>query len=120
MAVRYMVTDVDAAVAFYTEHLGFQLERRWGPPFAILSSKDLELWISGPGTSATRPMPDGREPEPGGWNRLVIEVDDLTARVESMKAAGVVFRNEIITGPGGSQVLAEDGAGNVVELFEAR
>ena len=118
MAVRYMVTDVDAAVAFYTEHLGFQLERRWGPPFAILSSKDLELWISGPGTSAARAMPDGREPEPGGWNRIVVQVDDLASTVETMRRAGVTFRNEIISGPGGQQVLAEDPSGNPIELFQ--
>ena len=118
--VRYLVSDVDTALEFYTQQLGFALEQRMGPPFAIVTRDDLRLWLSGPGTSATRPMPDGREPEPGGWNRLVIEVDDLPALVQSMKAAGVVFRNEIITGPGGSQVLAEDGAGNVVELFEAR
>ena len=117
--VRYIVSDVDVALDFYTKHLGFALENRMGPPFALISKGDLRLWLSGPGTSATRPMPDGREPEPGGWNRIVVEVDDLASLVEEMRAAGVVFRNDIVTGPGGSQILAEDGAGNVVELFQA-
>jgi len=85
----------------------------------MIVKDDLTVWISGPDTSATRPMPDGRAPEPGGWNRFVVEVDDLAALVETIKAAGVVFRNEITTGPGGSQILAENGVGNVVELFQA-
>jgi catechol 2,3-dioxygenase-like lactoylglutathione lyase family enzyme len=117
--VRYIVSDVDVALDFYTNHLGFKLQDRMGPPFALISKGDLRLWLSGPGTSATRPMPDGREPEPGGWNRIVAEVGDLAPLVEEMRASGVVFRNEIVTGPGGSQILAEDGAGNVVELFQA-
>jgi catechol 2,3-dioxygenase-like lactoylglutathione lyase family enzyme len=116
--VRYLVSNVDTALEFYTQHLGFELIQRMGPPFAMVARDDLTLWLSGSGTSATRPMPDGREPEPGGWNRVVVEVEDLTEAVESMKAAGVIFRNEIVTGPGGSQVLAEDGVGNVVELFQ--
>lgn len=116
--VRYLVDDVDAAVAFYTERLGFALEQRMGPAFAIVSSGDLSLWLSGPRSSAARPMPDGRRPEPGGWNRLVVQVDDLQARVDQLKQSGLSFRNEIVTGPGGKQILLEDSSGNVVELFE--
>jgi catechol 2,3-dioxygenase-like lactoylglutathione lyase family enzyme len=116
--VRYLVEDVDTAVAFYTDHLGFDLERRMGPAFAIVSQGDLSLWLSGPQSSAARPMPDGRQPEPGGWNRLVVVVDDLEAKVEALKQAGLSFRNEVVTGPGGRQILLEDTAGNAVELFE--
>jgi catechol 2,3-dioxygenase-like lactoylglutathione lyase family enzyme len=116
--VRYLVDDVEAAVAFYTGHLGFTLERRMGPAFAIVSNEDLSLWLSGPQSSAARPMPDGRQPAPGGWNRLVVVVDDLEAKVEEMKQSGLSFRNEIVTGPGGKQILLEDKAGNAVELFE--
>jgi catechol 2,3-dioxygenase-like lactoylglutathione lyase family enzyme len=118
--IRYLVDDVDHAVAFYTEHLGFSLERRMGPAFAIVSLGDVALWASGPQSSAARSMPDGRRPEPGGWNRLVIEVDDLEAKVTELKQAGLQFRNEIVTGPGGKQILLEDPAGNPVELFEPR
>lgn len=117
-SVRYLVDDVDAAVGFYTEKLGFELKARWGPPFAMVSRGDLTLWLSGPESSAARPMPDGEQPEPGGWNRLVIEVDDVDADVEVLKQAGVRFRNEIITGPGGKQIVLEDSAGNPVELFQ--
>lgn len=116
--VRYLVENVDAAVDFYTDHLGFALERRMGPAFAILSHGDLALWLSGPQSSAARPMPDGRQPEPGGWNRLVLVVDDLDAKVEVMERAGLRFRNEVVSGPGGRQILLEDPAGNPVELFE--
>jgi catechol 2,3-dioxygenase-like lactoylglutathione lyase family enzyme len=116
--VRYLVDDVDTAVAFYTDHLGFALERRMGPAFAIVSRGDLSLWVSGPQSSAARPMPDGRQPGPGGWNRLVVEVDGLEAKVEAMKQAGLSFRNEIVTGPGGKQIVLDDTAGNPVELFE--
>ncbi len=117
--VRYLVDDVDAAVAFYTGHLGFALEQQMGPAFALVSRDDLTLWLSGPQSSAARPMPDGSRPEPGGWNRLVLEVDDLEAEVERLRQAGLSFRNEIVTGPGGKQILLEDSAGNPVELFEA-
>jgi catechol 2,3-dioxygenase-like lactoylglutathione lyase family enzyme len=120
VVVRYLVDDVDAAAAFYTEHLGFTLDRRMGAAFAIVSSGDLLLWLSGPESSAARPMPDGRQPEPGGWNRLVIQVEDLDARVEALRQAGLTFRNEIVTGPGGKQIVLEDSAGNPVELFEPR
>jgi catechol 2,3-dioxygenase-like lactoylglutathione lyase family enzyme len=119
MAVaRYLVDDVDAAAAFYTGKLGFTLKQQMGPAFAIVSRDDLLLWLSGPQSSAARPMPDGRRPEPGGWNRLVLEVDDLEPKVEELKKAGLSFRNEIVTGPGGKQILLEDPAGNVVELFQ--
>jgi catechol 2,3-dioxygenase-like lactoylglutathione lyase family enzyme len=119
MAVaRYLVDDVDAAAAFYTDKLGFTLEQRMGPAFAIVTHADLSLWLSGPQSSATRAMPDGRRPEPGGWNRVVVEVDDLESKVEELKQEGLSFRNEIVTGPGGKQILLEDPAGNVVELFQ--
>jgi len=118
--LRYLVQDVDAAVDFYTQWLGFTLSERWGPPFAIVAKDDLKLWLSGPQTSAAKPMPDGRQPEPGGWNRLVLEVDDLATLVTQLKATGIKFRNEIIEGPGGKQILPEDPSGNPLELFEAR
>jgi glyoxylase I family protein len=119
MAVaRYLVSDVDAAIAFYTDHLGFTLQQQMGPAFAIVSRGDLSLWLSGPKSSAARSMPDGRQPEPGGWNRVVIEVDDLETKVDELKQAGLRFRNEVVTGPGGKQILLEDPAGNVVELFQ--
>ena len=117
--VRYLVDDVDAAISFYTGHLGFALEQQMGPAFALVSRNDLTLWLSGPQSSAARPMPDGGRPEPGGWNRLVLEVDDLEAEVQRLRQAGLSFRNEIVTGPGGKQIVLEDGAGNPVELFEA-
>jgi catechol 2,3-dioxygenase-like lactoylglutathione lyase family enzyme len=116
--VRYLVDDVEASIGFYTQELGFTLERRMGPAFAIVNRDDLSVWLSGPESSAARPMPDGRLPEPGGWNRLVVTVDDLAAEVETMKEAGVRFRNEIVTGPGGKQIVLDDPAGNAVELFE--
>jgi catechol 2,3-dioxygenase-like lactoylglutathione lyase family enzyme len=118
--VRYLVADVDAAIAFYTRHLGFALEQQMGPAFAIVSHDDLSLWLSGPQSSAARAMPDGRRPEPGGWNRLVVEVDGLEAKVAELRQAGLSFRNEIVTGPGGKQIVLEDGDGNPLELFEPR
>jgi catechol 2,3-dioxygenase-like lactoylglutathione lyase family enzyme len=118
--VRYLVADVDRAVAFYLEHLEFELVEQMGAAFARVRHGDLILWLSGPASSAARPMPDGRQPVAGGWNRFVIEVDDLGGRVEAMRDAGVTFRNAIVSGPGGKQVLAEDPDGNVIELFEAR
>lgn len=118
MAVfRYLVDDVDAAVAFYTDHLGFTVERRMGPPFAVVARDDVHLWLAGPESSAARAMPDGRRPVPGGWNRLVIEVDDIAATVDRLRKAGVRFRNEPLRGVGGTQVLIEDSAGNPIELF---
>ena len=115
--VRYIVSDVEEAVAFYTQQLGFSLDQNFGP-IAMVSRGDLQLWLAGPKTSAARPMPDGRVPEPGGWNRLVIRVDDLAALVETLRGAGTYFRDEIISGPGGQQILAEDPAGNPIELFQ--
>lgn len=117
-SVRYMVNDVEPAITFYVDLLGFTVEEQWGAAFAIVAKDDLKLWLSGPQTSAARPMPDGRQPEPGGWNRLVIEVDDLEAVIERMRQAGVQFRNDIISGPGGKQILAEDPSGNPIEIFE--
>lgn len=116
--VRYLVDDVESAIAFYTDQIGFTLDQQMGPAFAIVSRGDLSLWLSGPQSSAARPMPDGRRPEPGGWNRLVITVGNLETRVDELKQAGLKFRNEIVTGPGGKQILLEDTAGNPVELFE--
>jgi catechol 2,3-dioxygenase-like lactoylglutathione lyase family enzyme len=116
--VRYLVDDVERAIAFYTDKLGFGLERSMGPAFAIVSRGDLSLWLSGPQSSGARPMPDGRQPEPGGWNRLVITVDALEPEVERLRQAGVSFRSEIVTGPGGKQIVLDDSARNPVELFE--
>jgi len=116
--IRYLVQDVKTSIEFYTKHLGFELVEQMGPAFAIVAKSDLNIWLSGPQTSAARPMPDGRKPEPGGWNRFVIEVDDIETLVASMKSAGILFRNEIITGPGGKQILAEDPSGNPIEIFE--
>ena len=116
--IRYLVNDVDAAVAFYTERLGCALEQQFGPNMAILKRDELTLWVAGPGASASRPMPDGRKPAPGGWNRFVIEVEDLAALVADMRQGGVRFRNEIVVGPGGQQILCEDPSGNVIELFQ--
>jgi catechol 2,3-dioxygenase-like lactoylglutathione lyase family enzyme len=116
--MRYLVHDVGAAISFYVDRLGFDEVERYGPAMAIVRRDDLVLWLAGPTASAARPMPDGRRPEPGGWNRLVVEVDELDPFVETLAAAGVVFRNEVVEGPGGRQILAEDPSGNVVELFE--
>ncbi len=118
--VRYMVDDVDAAVAFYTTHLGFTLISKTAPAFADVARGDLRLLLSGPSSSAGRPMPDGRRPAPGGWNRIHLIVEDLAAEVDRLRAAGVPFRNEIVTGPGGSQILLDDPSGNPVELFQPR
>ena len=117
--VRYLVRDVDEAVKFYTSYLGFSLLQQMGSAFAKVAKGDLELWLSGPDSSAARPMPDGRKPEPGGWNRIVIEEKDLSVLVEKLKRAGVSFRSEIVVGPGGKQILLEDPSGNPIELFQA-
>lgn len=116
--VRYMVDDVAAAVAFYTTHLDFILHSSAAPAFADVTRGDLRLLLSGKTSSAGRPMPDGRRPAPGGWNRILLIVGDLTAEVERLRAAGVRFRNDIVTGPGGSQILLEDPSGNLIELFK--
>jgi catechol 2,3-dioxygenase-like lactoylglutathione lyase family enzyme len=119
--VRYMVDDVDAAVAFYTTHLGFRLISRMSPAFADVALGDLRLLLSGPTSSAGRPMPDGRRPAPGGWNRIHLIVDDLAAEVARLRSTGEVrFRNDIVTGPGGSQILLDDPSGNPIELFQPR
>jgi catechol 2,3-dioxygenase-like lactoylglutathione lyase family enzyme len=119
-SVRYLVSDVDRSIAFYRDVLGFELEQQMGPAFARMSRGDLVLWVSGPTSSAARPMPDGRQPVPGGWNRFVIETDDLDRVVAQARAAGATFRNDIVSGPGGRQIVVDDPDGNAVELFEAR
>lgn len=118
--VRYIVTDVDAAIAFYTGHLGFQLVMHPAPPFAMLSRGDLRLVLSAPSAvgGGGQSMPDGTRPTPGGWNRFAVEVQDLAAAVEALRNAGVHFRNEIVTGVGGKQIIVDDPSGNPVELFE--
>jgi glyoxylase I family protein len=117
-AVRYQVKDVARSVAFYTEHLGFRVELQAGTAFAQVANGTLTLYLSGPGSSGSRPMPDGRQQEPGGWNRLVLEVDDLPGCIDALKQRGLRFRNEMETGPGGKQIQVEDPDGNAIELFE--
>jgi catechol 2,3-dioxygenase-like lactoylglutathione lyase family enzyme len=116
--VRYMVDDVETAVEWYTRHLGFSLLTKQAPAFADVKRGSLRLLLSGPASSAGRPMPDGEQPKPGGWNRIHLIVDDLSAEVARLRAAGVRFRNDIVTGPGGSQTLLVDPSGNLVELFQ--
>src|SRR5438094_4830798 len=116
--VRYMVDDVDEAITFYTNFLGFEVISNAAPAFADVKRGNLRLLLSGPTSSAGRPMSDGAKPGPGGWNRIHFIVDDLAAEVARLRAEGVSFRNEIVTGPGGKQILAEDPSGNVVELFQ--
>jgi catechol 2,3-dioxygenase-like lactoylglutathione lyase family enzyme len=116
--VRYMVDDVETAVDFYTRHFGFTIRSNAAPAFADVVLGHLRLLLSGPASSAGRPMPDGRQPAPGGWNRIHFIVDDIEAEVERLSAAGVHFRNDIVTGPGGRQILLEDPAGNPIELFQ--
>jgi catechol 2,3-dioxygenase-like lactoylglutathione lyase family enzyme len=120
VSVRYIVDDVDAAITFYTRHLGFTLELHPAASFAILSRGELRLLLSapsGPG-GASQPMPDARRPEPGGWNRIQLQSDDLNSLVESLRSAGARFRNDIVSGIGGKQILLDDSAGNPIELFE--
>ena len=117
--IRYLVGDVDVGVEFYTNILGFELVEKWGPPFAMVKRGDLTLWLSGPGSSASRPLPDGSKPVPGGWNRLVLETDDLASLVAKLTQSGARFRSEIVSGPGGKQVLVNDPSGNPIELFES-
>jgi catechol 2,3-dioxygenase-like lactoylglutathione lyase family enzyme len=116
--VRYMVDDVEAAVEWYTRHLGFSLLSSQAPAFADVRRGSLRLLLSGPTSSAGRPMPDGKRPGPGGWNRIHLVVDELPAEVARLRGAGVRFRNDIVTGPGGSQILLLDPSGNLVELFQ--
>jgi glyoxylase I family protein len=116
--VRYQVMDVDRSVKFYTQQLGLKLDHQNLPAFAQVSTGNLKLILSGPGASGSRPMPDGRRQEPGGWNRIILQVDDLPARIESLKKGGLRFRNEMEVGPGGKQIQLEDPDGNPIELFE--
>jgi catechol 2,3-dioxygenase-like lactoylglutathione lyase family enzyme len=118
VSVRYMVSDVAKSVAFYVDHLGFTVESNFAPAFGSVQRGNLRLLLAGPQSSAGRPMPDGAVPGPGGWNRLHFIVPDLAAEVARLKAEGCEFRNEILTGPGGSQVLLLDPSGNVIELFQ--
>jgi glyoxylase I family protein len=116
--VRYHVKDVARSVTFYTQHLGFKVERQQLPAFASVSLGDSQILLSGPGASGSRPMPDGQRQEPGGWNRIVLKVSDLPEYIAALKSAGVRFRNEMETGPGGRQIQIEDPDGNPIELFE--
>jgi catechol 2,3-dioxygenase-like lactoylglutathione lyase family enzyme len=118
VSVRYMVDDVDEAIAFYTELLDFELISHPGPPFADVKRGNLRLLLAGPQSSAGRPMPDGTKPEPGGWNRIHLIVDDIDAEVTRLRDAGAQFRNDIVEGPGGKQILLQDPSGNVIELFQ--
>ena len=116
--VRYSVDDVDAAIAFYTTHFGFTVRSNAAPAFADVVRGHLRLLLSGPASSAGRPMPDGRIPAPGGWNRIHLLVDDLATEVERLRGAGLSFRNDIVKGPGGQQILLDDPSGNPIELFQ--
>lgn len=118
VSVRYMVNDVERAVAFYTTHFGFELRSSHPPAFADVTRGQLRLLLSGPESSAGRAMPDGRTPQPGGWNRIHLIVEDLAGEVERLRAAGLNFRNDIVSGPGGRQILLDDPAGNPIELFQ--
>ena len=118
VSVRYMVDDVEESIDFYTRHFGFAVRHSALPAFADVVRGNLRLLLSGPTSSAGRPMPDGREPQPGGWNRIHFVVDDIGAEVERLRSAGITFRNTIISGPGGQQILLEDPAGNPIELFQ--
>ena len=118
VSVRYLVDDVDESIAFYTKHLGFEVRTSFAPAFADVTRGNLRLLLSGPTSSAGRPMPDGAEPGPGGWNRIHLIVADIASEVDQLRRAGVPFRNDIVTGPGGQQILIEDPSGNTVELFQ--
>jgi catechol 2,3-dioxygenase-like lactoylglutathione lyase family enzyme len=120
LMVRYIVNDVDAAIAFYGHHLGFRVAAQSGPDFALLERENLQIVLSppkGPG-GGSQPMPDGRRPEPGGWNRIIVQSTDLERDIDALKKVGVKFRNDVVSGPGGRQILLEDPSGNPVELFE--
>ena len=118
VSVRYMVDDVEEAVAFYTTHFGFTVNTSFAPAFADVVRGNLRVLLSGPTSSAGRALPDGRQPTPGGWNRIHFIVEDIAAEVERLRSAGLTFRNDIISGPGGRQILLEDPAGNPIELFQ--
>lgn len=116
---RYLVNDVEKSIEFYTKSLGFKLKEQYGPAMAILLNEGFTLWLAGPMSSAAQPMPDGTKPQAGGWNRFVLEVEDIKALKVKLEAEGVIFRNDIIKGPGGQQVLCEDPSGNLIELFQS-
>jgi catechol 2,3-dioxygenase-like lactoylglutathione lyase family enzyme len=118
VSVRYMVDDVQDSIDFYTKHLGFEVRMSAAPAFADVARGNLRLLLSGPTSSAGRPMPDGVKPGPGGWNRMHVIVDDIDAEVTRLREAGLSFRNDIVSGPGGQQILLEDPSGNVIELFQ--
>ena len=118
VSVRYMVDDVEESIDFYTRHFGFVLRFSAAPAFADVVRGNLRLLLSGPASSAGRPMPDGRTPAPGGWNRIHLIVDDIAAEVQRLRSAGLSFRNDIVSGPGGQQILLEDPSGNPIELFQ--
>lgn len=120
MPTRYLVRDVATILPFYIDLLGFAVEAQWGPAFAIVRRDETVVWLSGPETSAAQPIPDGSKPVPGGWNRIVLEVEDLDELIGKLRASGVAFRNAPISGPGGTQVLIEDPSGNPIELFKRR
>jgi len=120
VSVRYMIDDVPAAIEFYTTHLGFAIEKDASPDFASVTRDGVRLLLSGKTSSGRRAMPDGREPVPGGWNRIHIQIKDLAAEVKRLHDAGLKFRNDIITGPGGSQIILDDPSGNPVELFQSK
>jgi len=117
--IRYIVKDVDLSIEFYSEHLGFELKQQFGPAMAIVEHGDIQLWLAGPAASASKPMPDGETPAPGGWSRFVLPIEDIEQAVETLRASGVSFRNDIVSGPGGKQILCLDPSGNVIELFES-
>ncbi len=117
--IRYIVKDVDSSIKFYCEQLGFALKQQFGPAMAIVEMGDIQLWLAGPQASASKPMPGGTQPESGGWARFVLPVKDIEQTVAELKTAGVTFRNDIVSGPGGQQILCLDPSGNVVELFES-
>ena len=118
VSVRYMVDDVQRSIDFYTDLFGFEVRSSFAPAFADVVRGHLRLLLSGPSSSAGRPMPDGRQPEAGGWNRIHFVVEDIEAEVERLRQAGVSFRNEIVTGPGGRQILLDDPSGNPIEIFQ--
>lgn len=118
-SVRYLVKDVDESIAFY-EALGFVMIERPGPPIAMMKSNDLTVWLSGPGSSAAKALPDGSKPVPGGWNRFVIEVSDIDSAMKDLKAKGGRFRSDVVVGPGGKQAVCDDPSGNPIELFQPK
>jgi catechol 2,3-dioxygenase-like lactoylglutathione lyase family enzyme len=119
-SIRYLVNNVDLSIQFYCNNLGFELIEQYGPAMAIVKKSDLTLWLAGPSSSAAQPMPDGSKPQPGGWNRFVFQVENLEELVSRLEKQNIKFRNQIVSGPGGSQILCEDPSGNVIELFQAK